>query len=142
MASRIAHFNIRARDPEASIGFYRKLGLEPVGFLNLSETMYLIYLGTPEEPDVTLELTVNEAPPAGYDWSAGSGHIALGVGDMDAALARLAEAGFQPEGPPFHPGERAELRVCFVRDPDGVRVELADGEFRTPGDELPERFRN
>ena len=53
-------------------------------------------------------------------------------------LARLAEQGIEPERPPFRPGDRPDLRVCFVVDPDGVRVELIDGMFAVPQHELPD----
>jgi catechol 2,3-dioxygenase-like lactoylglutathione lyase family enzyme len=60
----------------------------------------------------------------------------LGFDDLDGLLAELAEAGIEPEKPPFAPGGRDEIgRICFVADPDGYRVELIDGgEFPTPQD--------
>ncbi len=140
MGVRLAHFNIRAKDAARSLAFYDKLGLKVVGCLNISPTFYLLYLGTDDEPNVTIELTINEQAPADYDRTPGSGHVALGVGDLDALLARLADSGIVPEAPPFNPGGRKELRVCFVTDPDGVRVELAEGSFPTPTDPPPERF--
>lgn len=140
MATRVAHFNIRVADAQRSVSFYRKLGLKVVGCLVLSPSMYLLYLGTEEVRDVAIELTINDASPAGYDRSPGSGHVALGVGNLDAMLSRLAAEGIHPESAPFHPGGRKDVRVCFVVDPDGVRVELAEGEFRTPKDPLPSEF--
>jgi lactoylglutathione lyase len=138
MGVRIAHFNIRARDAGASVAFYEKLGLRVVGCLNISPTFYLLYLGTDAERDVTIELTINDEAPADYDRTPGSGHLALGVGDLDSLLVELADEGIVPEAPPFHPGGRKEVRVCFVTDPDGVRVELAEGSFPTPTDAPPE----
>ena len=50
---------------------------------------------------------------------------ALPADDLDATLARLAEQGIEPEKPPYRPGGRIEgHRICFVRDPDGYRIEL------------------
>jgi lactoylglutathione lyase len=133
---RIHHTNISVSDPVASIAFYRRLGLELTGCLRL-DPRYLLYLGVPGQDTPTLEFTVD--PAAGsHDRSPGTGHIALAVDDLDDLLARLAEAGTTPERPPFHPGDRPDLRVCFVVDPDGVRVELIDGPFATPQDPAPE----
>ena len=66
----------------------------------------------------------------------GFNHVALDVGDLDAALAALAEAGVEPEKPAYRPGGREDLpRIAFVSDPDGYRVELMDGaRFATPQD--------
>ena len=61
-----------------------------------------------------------------------SGSSALKAGGADswtgldnAALAKLAEDGIQPEKPPYRPGGRTEGPfIAFVRDPDDYRVEL------------------
>ena len=45
---------------------------------------------------------------------------------MDGALASLAEKGIEPEKPPYSVREGGS-RLCFVRDPDGYRVELIEG---------------
>jgi lactoylglutathione lyase len=133
---RIHHTNISVSDPVASLTFYRRLGLELAGCLRL-DPRYLLYLGVPGQESPTLELMINpDAAP--HERSPGSGHIALSVDDLDAVLAHLAEAGTKPERPPFHPGDRPDLRVCFVVDPDGIRVELIDGPFATPQDPVPE----
>lgn len=137
MATRIAHVNIRVADPKASIAFYEKLGLEVVGNLQLSPTYFLLYLASPIDKNLTLELTVMEEPPEGYSRSPGTGHIALAVGDLDALLERLAASGIRAETEPFHPSGRKDLRICFVVDPDNVRVELIEGSFPTPGDAIP-----
>jgi catechol 2,3-dioxygenase-like lactoylglutathione lyase family enzyme len=56
----------------------------------------------------------------------GSVHVALYVEDMDAALARLAEARWFPVAEPqrVEGGERDGLRLIYVRGPDGVTIEL------------------
>ncbi len=55
MASRFVHTCVRVRDIAASQRFYRALGFEPRGRLNL-QTAYNVYLGLPDGGDV-LELT-------------------------------------------------------------------------------------
>lgn len=56
----------------------------------------------------------------------GSVHIALYVDDMDVALARVAKAGCMPVSEPqtVVGGERAGLRLVYVRGPDGVTLEF------------------
>ena len=126
------HTNVRVRDIDASLRFYEALGFERRGRLQF-ETAYNIYLGLPGDGD-TLELTVNQGRDESYDLGDGYGHIALAVEDLDGLLERLAEQGIEPEKPPYAPGGREEFRICFVADPDGYRVELIDGDFKTPQD--------
>jgi lactoylglutathione lyase len=49
----------------------------------------------------------------------------LTVSDLDGALERLAEQGIEPEKPPYTVREGGS-RLCFVRDPDGYRIELIE----------------
>jgi catechol 2,3-dioxygenase-like lactoylglutathione lyase family enzyme len=42
-----------------------------------------------------------------------------------SSLARLAEQGIEPERPPYSIREGGS-RICFVRDPDGYRIELIE----------------
>jgi lactoylglutathione lyase len=134
MATQFVHTCLRVRDPDASVRFYEALGFERRGQLNFSSA-YNVYLGLPGGPDA-LELTVNVGREEPYDLGDGYNHVALAVDDVDAALARLAEIGVQPEKPPYRPGDREDLpRIAFVADPDGYRVELVDGgRFDTPQD--------
>ncbi len=130
---RLVHTNVRVRDMEASLRFYGALGFERRGKLDFGSA-YNVYLGLPGDGD-TLELTENVGREEPYDVGTGYGHIALEVEDLDAKLAELAGQGIEPEKPPYSPGGREEVgRICFVRDPDGYRIELIDGTFRTPQD--------
>jgi catechol 2,3-dioxygenase-like lactoylglutathione lyase family enzyme len=56
----------------------------------------------------------------------GSVHIGLYIEDMDAALARVAEAGWMPVAEPqtVEDGERKGMRLIYVRGPDGVTIEF------------------
>jgi catechol 2,3-dioxygenase-like lactoylglutathione lyase family enzyme len=135
MAVRIAHANLQVTDIAASIRFYERLGLALVGCLRL-DPIVLYYMATPDDRDVTIELTDN---PGLEQRHPGSGHVALAVGDMDALLARLAEAGIEPSRGPLE-FKGGEVRVCFVTDPDGHAVELCQGNFPTPRDPLPEQI--
>lgn len=134
MPGALVHTCVRVRDIDASLRFYRTLGFEERGRLNF-DTAYNVYLGLPGDGD-RVELTVNIGREEPYELGDGYNHFAVTVEDIDAALARLAEIGVQPEKTPYRPGDRDDLpRIAFVADPDGYRVELIDGGvFATPED--------
>jgi lactoylglutathione lyase len=71
-----------------------------------------------------LELTHNFGVDS-YELGSAYGHIAITAPDLDATLARLAEQGIQPEKPPYSVREGGS-RLCFVKDPDGYRVEILE----------------
>jgi catechol 2,3-dioxygenase-like lactoylglutathione lyase family enzyme len=83
-----------------------------------------------------LEPTFNRARDEPYELGDGYNHMAVAVEALDATLAALAREGIEQEKPPYSPGGRDEVgRICFVRDPDGYRIELIDGgDFATPQD--------
>ncbi len=134
MPGGLVHTCVRVLDVDASVRFYGALGFEERGRLNFAGA-YNVYLGLPGDGD-RLELTVNVGREESYDLGDGYNHVAVVVEDLDAALARLAEIGVEPEKPPFHPGDRDDLPlIAFVADPDGYRVELVGGgTFATPQD--------
>jgi len=125
--SRYLHTMYRITDPDRSRKFYEALGLEfrreapIVRNGELEATNY--FFGYPGQ-DEELELTFNHDGRT-YDHGTGYGHIALGVDDLDATLERLAQQGIEPERPPYRVREGGS-RLCFVRDPDGYRIELIE----------------
>lgn len=133
---RLHHTNIRVTDPAPSVAFYRALGLEIVGCMDLGGS-YTLYLGVPGDAYL-IELTVSASADKAWLGTPGTGHIALTVENLDAALSNLDEAGISAVVKPFHPGDRPNLRVCFLEDPTGYRVELINGEFTPPMDKLPD----
>jgi lactoylglutathione lyase len=72
-----------------------------------------------------LELTYNIGREEPYEIGGGYGHIAITADDLDATLAELAGMGIEPERPPYTVREGGS-RICFVRDPDGYRIELIE----------------
>jgi lactoylglutathione lyase len=84
-------------------------------------TNYFFSLG---DQDGVLELTYNHDGRS-YDMGTAYGHIAVGVDDLDDTLERLGQQGIGPEKPPYSVREGGS-RLCFVRDPDGYRIELID----------------
>ena len=116
---------VRITDLEKSRAFYEALGFTLgheapiVRNGELEATNY--FFGFAGQDDV-LELTLNHDGRS-YELGTGYGHIAIGVDDLDATLERLAGDGIEPEKPPYSISEGGS-RLCFVRDPDGYRIEL------------------
>jgi lactoylglutathione lyase len=122
----IIHTCYRITDPERSIKFYEALGLEKRRELPIRDEAVNYFLGIPGHESPELELTYNfETPEGGYDAGTGYGHIALTVDGLDTTLERLKQNGIEPERPPYTVREGGS-RICFVRDPDGYRVELIE----------------
>jgi lactoylglutathione lyase len=125
MTSRYLHTMLRVTDPDASRTFYEALGMEfrrespIVRNGELEATLY--FLGFPGQ-DEELELTFNHDGST-YDLGTAYGHVAIGVDDLEATLASLAEHGIEPEKPPYQVREGGSW-LCFVRDPDGYRLEI------------------
>ena len=125
--TRYLHTMYRIIDPERSRSFYTALGFEfrreqpIVRDGELEATNY--FFGAPGQ-DEELELTFNHDGRS-YDLGTGYGHIAIGVDDLDGTLAGLRGQGIEPERDPYRVREGGS-RLCFVRDPDGYRVELIE----------------
>lgn len=118
------HSMVRVLDEARSVRFYRDaFGLDVADRLDFPE-FTLIYMRNPETP-FEVELTVNKGRSEPYQLGDGYGHLAVSVPDIDAARARLDEAGLNP-GPVrelSHGGERL-ARFFFISDPDGYKIEV------------------
>jgi len=121
----------RITDPDRSRAFYEALGMELRRDMDIvrggerEATNYFFgFAGQDEE----LELTLNHDGRE-YDLGTGYGHVAVGVDDLDGTLERLKEEGIEPEREPYRVREGGS-RLCFVRDPDGYRIELIDRSGR------------
>jgi lactoylglutathione lyase len=122
----LIHTCYRVTDPDASIAFYEALGFEMRRELPIRDEAVNYFLGIPGKELPELELTYNfEKPDGGYELGTGYGHIAVTVDELDATLTALAEKGIEPERPPYTVREGGS-RICFVRDPDGYRVEIIE----------------
>jgi lactoylglutathione lyase len=119
----LIHTCYRITDPEASVSFYEALGFEKRRELPIRDEAINIFMGLPGDDD-RLELTYNFGVQS-YELGTGYGHIAVTVDDLDATLERLAGQGIEPEKPPYSVREGGS-RLCFVRDPDGYRIELIE----------------
>jgi lactoylglutathione lyase len=119
----LIHTCYRITDPDASVEFYEALGFEKRREMPIREEAINIFMGLPGDGD-RLELTYNFGVES-YELGTGYGHVAVTVDDLDATLERLAGQGIEPEKPPYSIREGGS-RLCFVRDPDGYRIELIE----------------
>jgi lactoylglutathione lyase len=71
-----------------------------------------------------LEFTFNHDGRT-YELGTAYGHVAFEVDDLDETLAELNEEGIEPEREPYRIREGGSL-LCYVRDPEGIIVELAE----------------
>ena len=123
----LLHTCYRITDIDRSVAFYEALGFEDRRRMPIREEAINIFMGLPGDED-RLELTYNFGVDS-YDIGTGYGHIAVSVDNIDETLARLKEQGIEPEREPYRVREGGS-RICFVRDPDGYRIELIDRSGR------------
>jgi lactoylglutathione lyase len=122
---RYLHTCYRIGDIDRSVDFYGKLGFEEVRRMPIRDEAINVFMNLPGDGDSPrLELTFNHGVDS-YDLGDGYNHIAIAVEDLDGTLAGLAEDGIEPEKPPYQVSEGGS-RICFVRDPDGYRIELIE----------------
>jgi lactoylglutathione lyase len=117
----------RITDFEASRRFYEALGLEfrrELPIVRNGELEATNYFFAAPGQDEELELTFNQDGRT-YEMGTAYGHIALGVDDLAATLGQLAAQGIEPEREPYRVRDGGSL-LCFVRDPDGYRIELIE----------------
>jgi lactoylglutathione lyase len=127
------HTMIRVSDPDATVAFFKLLGLEEVSRKESQQGRFtLIFLAAPGQKGVAeVELTYNWPPEDGsapevYSGGRNFGHLAYAVDDIYEACQRLADAGVTINRPP------RDGHMAFVRTPDGISVELLQ-----KGDALP-----
>jgi lactoylglutathione lyase len=121
--SELIHTCYRIGEIDRSVAFYEALGMKEVGRLPIRDEAINVYMGF-EEDGPRLELTYNFGVDS-YDLGTGYNHIAVTVDNLDEVLPALAERGIEPERPPYTVSEGGS-RLCFVRDPDGYRIELIE----------------
>jgi lactoylglutathione lyase len=116
---------IRVADPEATVGFFKLLGLEEVRRYESDAGRFtLIFLAAPGQDGVAeLELTYNWPPADGspaetYSGGRNFGHVAYRVDNIYETCQRLMDAGVTINRPP------RDGYMAFVRSPDGISVEL------------------
>ncbi len=119
------HTCYRIGEIDRSVAFYNALGFEQVGRMPIGDEAINVFMNIPGDGEMPrLELTYNFGVDS-YELGTGYNHITIAAGNLDETLARLAEQGIEPERPPYSVREGGS-RLCFVRDPDGYRIELIE----------------
>jgi lactoylglutathione lyase len=119
----LIHTCYRITDIDRSVAFYEALGFEERRRMPIRDEAINVFMGLPGDDD-RLELTYNHGVDS-YDLGTGYNHIAIGVDDLDGTLEALGAEGIEPEKPPYTVRDGGP-RICFVRDPDGYRIELIE----------------
>ncbi|HYM40871.1 MAG TPA: VOC family protein [Thermoplasmata archaeon] len=143
------HVSVTVADLERSLGFYHGLlGIRVLG-TGVEESPSVtavtgaraarfryadLDLGSGQILELLQYLTPRGKPHRPEVYDPGSGHLAVRVDRLEAALGALRHAGFEPRSEPVEldePAWWAGARVVYVTDPDGVTVELVERR-RTP----------
>lgn len=116
------HSMIRVTDPDATVAFFKLLGLEETRRMENDKGRFtLIFLAAPGQ-DAEVELTYNwpEEGEAGEKYTGGRnfGHLAYQVDNIYETCQRLMDAGITINRPP------RDGHMAFIRTPDGISVEL------------------
>jgi lactoylglutathione lyase len=119
------HTMIRVADPNATVDFFRLLGLDEVRRMESEKGRFtLIFLAAPgQEGAAEVELTYNWPPEDGgpaeeYGGGRNFGHLAYQVENIYATCQHLADNGVTIHRPP------RDGHMAFVKSPDGISVEL------------------
>ena len=128
MALQYLHTMVRVKDLDASMAFYKLLGLEETRRFDHEKGRFtLVFMAPPEQPDCPVELTYNcDGDDALPDDSRHFGHLAYRVDNIYEPCQHLMDNGVTLNRPP------RDGHMAFVRSPDNVSVELLQA-----GDNLP-----
>ena len=120
MGIRYLHTMVRVLDLDASLAFYKLLGLEEIRrYDNDKGRFSLVFLAPKDQPDCPVELTWNWDGDAGLPADGRHfGHLAYEVEDIYATCAHLQAHGVLINRPP------RDGHMAFVRSPDNVSIEL------------------
>ena len=120
MKVKYLHTMVRVKNIEESKKFYCDLlGLKEIKRKESEEGKFtLVFLATPSQEDIALELTYNWNNNEIYSEGRNFGHLAFEVSDIYEICIRLQKAGIIINRPP------RDGRMAFVRSPDNISIEL------------------
>ncbi len=124
--SRYLHTMIRVKNLDASLAFYRLLGLHELRRREVPEGRYtLVFIGYADNAhgQAEIELTYNWGEDDGYEVGTGFGHFAVGMPDVTLAVEAVRAGGGIVTREPG-PVKFGTTYIAFVEDPDGYKVEL------------------
>ena len=118
------HIHLRSPDPEATAAWFeRMLGAEVLRSMQQGKPRIDLKLGGAHIfiAPVASSDGVNPPPSTPYQ---GLDHFGLTVSGIDAVAAELKAKGvtFSKEPTTVRPG----VRICFIRGPQGISIELLD----------------
>ncbi len=128
MKVRYLHTMVRVKDLDASIAFYKLLGLEETRRHESDKGRFtLVFLAPTGQPECPVELTYNWDGDEGLPSDGRHfGHLAYSFENIYDICAKLQAAGVLINRPP------RDGNMAFVRSPDNVSIELLQ-----MGDPLP-----
>jgi lactoylglutathione lyase len=117
---RYLHTMVRVKDLEATMDFFKLLGLEETRRHDSDAGRFsLIFMAPPGQPECPVELTWNwDGDDALPSDSRHFGHLAYEGDDIHATCQHLMDNGVTINRPP------RDGRMAFVRSPDNISVEL------------------
>lgn len=120
------HTMIRVTDPEATVSFFKLIGLEEQKRFDSEQGRFtLIFLAAPGDEQAQVELTHNWDPEA-YGEGRNFGHLAYRVDNIYDTCQRLMDAGVTINRPPL------DGHMAFVRTPDNISIELLQDGYLPP----------
>ncbi len=131
MTLKYLHTMVRVSDLDASIAFYKLLGLVETRRHESEQGRFtLVFLAPPDQPECPVELTYNWDGDEGLPSdSRHFGHLAYRVGNIYEVCQHLADNGVVINRPP------RDGHMAFVRSPDNVSIELLqEGENLAPAE--------
>ena len=125
------HVMVRVKDLDASMAFYKLLGLAETRRHDSEKGRFsLVFMAPPGQEDRPIELTYNwdgddELPSDSRHF----GHLAYGVDNIYDVCQHLSDNGVTINRPP------RDGHMAFVRSPDNVSIEiLQNGESLAPAE--------
>ena len=120
----LIHTCYRIGDIDRSVAFYEALGFEEVGRMPIRDEAINVFMGLPGD-GARLKLTYNHGVDS-YELGTGYNHIAVTVEDMAGTLWNGSRRRASTREAALLGSARAARCLCFVRDPDGYRIELIE----------------
>ena len=125
------HTMVRVKDLDASIAFYKLLGMEETRrFDSEGGRFTLVFMAPPGQRECPVELTFNWDGDEGLPSdSRHFGHLAYRVGNIYEMCQHLMDNGVTINRPP------RDGHMAFVRSPDNVSIELLqEGDSLAPAE--------
>ena len=131
MNIRYLHTMVRVADLDATMAFFRLLGLEETRRIDNDKGRFtLVFMAPPGQPECPVELTYNWDGDEGLPSdSRHFGHLAYRVGNIYDLCQKLMDAGVTINRPP------RDGHMAFIRTPDDISIELIQKNGSLPSQE-------